>query len=297
MERLKKAARKLFCIHWAAALVLAILAAAALIWVFALGNEASPLAGVGYALSFYALVTVCVSLAPAVIRWSRAWQSARANRDAAQKEKGFRMSLLLSLCIKLAYAGFHLISGAVVGSIWMLSMGLYYLVLAVIRMVLAVYERKLGRLAAEAERHRLSWTGFQVCGVLLLFLHLTATGVVFQIIRDGPVKEYGQIMVIANAAYTFYRMISAIVSVVRHHQNPSPIWGASRNLGLTEAMMSMFFLQAAMLSAFDGEVKLQQLMNSLTGSAVCILAVLGAIGMIVHGQKRKQINGDMEYGA
>ena len=288
MEQVKKLAKRLFCVPWGLALVLSVLAAASLAWVFVLGNEDSPLAYGCYVLAFYALVTVCTSLTPRMVRWLRMRKEKHARKDEAQLRQSFWISLLRSLCIKLAYAAFNLISGLVYGSAWLISMGLYYLVLAVIRLVLAGFTRAVDRQTDSLQKDRLGWNGFQTCGVLLLLLHLTTTGVIFQIIRDGSPREYGEIMVIANAAYTFYRVISAAVSVVRRREKNDPIRGASRNLKLTEAWMSLFFLQAAMLSVFDGTAEFQNLMNSLTGGAVCILVVFGAVGMIVHGYRRKK---------
>lgn len=288
MERVKKLATRLFCVPWGLSLVLSVLAAASLVWVFGLGNEDSPLAYGCYVLAFYALVAVCISLTPKVVHWIRLRKEKNAQKDEAQLRQAFRTSLLGSLCIKLAYAGFNLISGLVYGSAWLISMGLYYLVLAVVRLVLAGFTRAVERQTESLQKDRLGWSGFQVCGVLLLLLHLTTTGVIFQIIRDGPPREYGEIMVIANAAYTFYRVIAAVVSVVRQREKGNPIRGASRNLKLAEAWMSLFFLQAAMLSVFDGTAEFQNLMNSLTGGAVCILAVFGAVGMIIHGYRRKK---------
>ena len=294
MERFKSVIKRICCVHWAVALVLTALAAAGLVWVFGLGNEMSPLSYGCYVLAFYALVVDCVSLFPKLVRWGKTKKEANRTKTAAEKETDFRRGLYQSLAIKTVYAAANLIAGTVQRSVWLQSMGLYYLVLAMVWAVLGVYEHRLGRLTDQKARHRLGWSGFQVCGVLLLVLHLTTTGVIFQIIRNGR-EASGEIMVIANAAYTFYQVITASIDVAQYRKNPNPIWGASRNLRLTEALMSLFFLQASMLTVFGGEARFRYLMNSLTGDAVCVMAVFGAIGMIVHGKKRKQ-QGAMDDG-
>ena len=295
MERVKTIMKKVFCIHWALSVLLSILAVAGLVWVFGFGNETSLLSYGCYVLAFYALVTACTSLVPKLIRWSKARNEKKQKKSASEKETDFRHSLYRSLVIKLIYAAVNLVIGAVNGSIWLQSMGLYYLVLAVVRAVLGLYEGRMERLTDPVRRYRLGWNGFQICGILLLILHLTTTGVIFQIIRDGQSKAHGEILVIANAAYTFYQVVLAVIGVVRYQRNPSPIWGASRNIDLTEAWMSLFFLQASMLTQFGGGEQFRYLMNTLTGGAVCIMAVFGAIGMIVHGHKRKQ-QGEMQNG-
>ena len=296
MERAKSILKTMFCMHWGWSLLLTVLGAAGLIWVFAFSNEASPVSYICYVLSFYALVTDCTSLLPALIRRSKNLQEAQRLKSETEKETDFRRSLRRSLVFKLTYAVVSLGLGALNGSVWLQSMGLYYLVLAVIRAVLGGYEAQIQSLQDRTARYRLGWIGFQVCGILLLVLHLTTTGLVFQIIRYGTSGAKGEIAVIASAAYTFYQTIAAILGVIRYRKNPSPIWGASRNIDLTEAWMSVFFLQASMLVVFEGSVRFSRLMNSLTGGAVCVMAVFGAVGMIAHGHKRKRQKGAKDHG-
>lgn len=86
----------------------------------------------------------------------------------------------------------------------------------------------------------------------------------------------------------------AIIRVVQYRKNDHPILGASKNIDLSEAVMSLFALQTSLLAAFGQGFEYPLLMNSLTGGAVCFLAMSGAIGMIFHGKKRKlQLQGEV----
>lgn len=288
MERIKRMGKRLLVVHWAVALLLALLSAVGLLWVFLLGGEASWLAYPIYALSFYALTVVCVALAPAAVRWGSRRKAARAAMDAVQKELRFRRSLFRSLWANLAFALFNLATGVWYGSVWLLSVGLYNLVLMVIHGVLYRCERRFAQLHDTQKRLHYGWRCFQICGLLLLALHATMTGLVFQMIWRGAGKEYPGVMVFAMAAYTFYRLILAIVRVVQGRRLASPVLGAARNVDLSAAMMSILFLQTALLSAFGGDEAYRQLMNALTGGTVCLLAMLGAVGMLWHGANKKK---------
>lgn len=287
MERCKRILHKMLYPHWALVLLLALASAAGLVWVFVLGNEASWIAYVVYVLSAYALTTVCLVLTPLILRWSRRQKQAKTQRTPEQRDAAFRNSLYRSMWMKLAYAVYNLAAGIVMASTWMGSQGLYYLVLAAIQLVLERYERRIHASEDPAERKQIGWGGFQLCGILLLLLHLTMTGVVFQIIWGGRGKSYYGMLIFVNAAYTFYRLTAAIIDVLQCRKNPNPIWGAKQNITLSEVLMSVFFLQTAMFASFGGDFQYQHLMNSLTGSAVCLLAVWGALGMIFHGRRKK----------
>ena len=94
-------------------------------------------------------------------------------------------------------------------------------------------------------------------------------------------------MVFAVAAYTFYKLTVAILRVLQCRKNRSPILGIARNMDLIEAMMSLFSLQTGLFAAFGQDFEHQTLMNCFTGGTVCFLVVLGALGMMLHGRRRR----------
>lgn len=251
-----------------------------------------------YCLSAYALTAACVWLVPVFIQMLRSQKQRRQEFNPEQREQRFRRSLYMGMGINLVYAVFNLIAGAVLESGWMGSNGLYYLVNTLIHFIMLRYDRRLNANPDPAARQRLGWTGFQICGVLLFFLHLTMTGIVFQMIWYGEVDTYPGFLIFAVAAYTFYKLTMAIIRVIRFRRNDHPIWGAAKNFDLSEAMMSLFSLQTALLAAFGEGFESELLMNSLTGGAVCLLAMLGSIGMVFHGKKRKlQLQGEDTHGS
>lgn len=291
MEWFKKIGKSLLYPHWAVLLLLVPAATAALIWVFLSGNNSAWFAYPIFVLAFYTLMALCIRLTPLIIRRAKEGKQKRDSVTPEQKEKRFHIKLYEGLLINLVYAGFNLLMGILNRSTWMGSVGLYHLILTLIHLILVLYQHKLDKTEEIDEQQRTGWSGFQMTGILLMILHLTMTGMVFQMIWQGEVDEYPGFFIFAVAAFTFYKLTIAIIRVVQYRKNHSPIWGAARNIDLSEAMMSMFSLQTALLAAFDDGTMDQTMMNSLTGGAVCLLAVGGAVGMIVHGSKRKKETG------
>lgn len=254
-----------------------------LIAVFYFDLPESPLVYGAYVFAFYGLIVLCAGSIPVIRNGIRFY---REKKPAGSVH--IRTSLLRSLSINICYGGFHLLSGAVYRSVWLISTGIYYLILSLIRMVLVHFEARQAQAGDPAEKLRIGWKGFQVCGSLMFLLNVAMSGMVIQMIWHGRSSHYSEWMVYAVAAYTFYRLTAAIIRVVQSKGKQDPINGAARNISLTAAMMSLYSLQTAMLSAFGDDIRFQHLMNSLSGGAVCILVVLGAFGMAIHGGKRKK---------
>ncbi len=211
----------------------------------------------------------------------------------------FRRSLRLSGGMSLAYALFYLVTGLALSSAWTISQGAYQLTAALLYLNLLGYERKICRTEDAAERQAVGWRGFRASGIWLLVQHLTMTGLVFQMVWRGEARQYPGYLIYAVAAYAFYKLTMAILRAVKCRQNFPPLWGAAKNIALSEALMNMLFLQSAMLAAFSTseQTDFRQRMCGISGGIVCLMTVGGAVGMIAHGQKRgKESIGEMKNG-
>ncbi|MBQ2920736.1 MAG: hypothetical protein IJE58_06105 [Oscillospiraceae bacterium] len=240
-----------------------------------------------YVLAFYALVTACIWGYPRFIAWVRKPPQERRIRFPLEPKKDFVRSLMLSLGVNVCYGLFHLIMGLFLRSGWMLCNGGYYLVNALILGILVGYERRIAGIGDDYRRLRTGWRVYELCGGLLLALNLWMSVMVFEMIWKGHGEQYPGLMVFAVAAYTFYKLTIAITRVILCRKSRSPIQGVAWNMDLIEAMMSLFALQTGLFAAFGQDFEHQTLMNCFTGGAVCLLVVLGALGMLLHGRKRR----------
>lgn len=286
MERIKHLCKKVFFIHWLPALALSVLCGGGLIWVFVREMEQTWYVYLLYVLSFYTLMADCVVLVPkAIAKAERDWEKEKS-KTPEQRKKDLKNKLYRNLLVNLVYGTGQTIQGAMIGSAWVGGNGLYNLGYGLAHLILVRCEKKLDRLADAKEKERTAWKYYTRSGVALFGINLTMTGLAFQMIWMRRGEFYDQIMVIAVAAYTFFKLTVAIIEVVQCRKNNSPILGASRNFALTEALMNLFSLQVALFDAFGQEFEYQLLMNSLTGGAVCLSTMLGGLGMVMHGRKR-----------
>lgn len=256
-----------------------------LIWLFWMGYEQRWFSYPLYGLSAYALTVLCVRLIPGMVHWLKnRKQKAAAENAMTPEEKvhGLAGGLYQNLAISLAYAAFNLVTAASQDSLWLASNGVYYLIQVLMYLVLLSYQRKLEK----QYDLTLAWKGYTAIGCWLFVLNLATAVLVFQMVWRGEGSSYPEFVVLGVAAFTFYKLVMSIIALARVRRNNSPICGAMNNMNHTSALMSLFSLQTALFWSFGQDFAYQKLMNTLTGTAVCLMTVLGTLGMVLHGRKR-----------
>ena len=128
-------------------------------------------------------------------------------------------------------------------------------------------------------------------GILLLVLNFALTGVILLTIAQDTARRYSEIVVISIATYTFYKIIMAVVNMVKVRKMQSPVLITIRNIGVADALVSMLTLQATMLASFQGKGGLDaNRMNAVTGMVVCVLILALGDSMIRYAFKNQKDN-------
>ena len=258
---------------WAMA-ILIVICCAGLIWVFVSGFEQWWPAYILYVLSAYSLTALCIKL-PAAFREGRNWMDhhpkvAGLLRD---KELHFKLKLYLEQFINFAYGIFKTISGVVDGSAWIGADGIYNLTQALIQLFQILRRKKRGAIVQQ-------WKSYRLCGFLILLMHLTLIGIVFQMVNWNRVEEAGEITIIATAAFAFYKFIRSFIDLAKDRKHKQPIDSSVRMLELSQAIFAIFSLQAGMLHTIGTRESWEQPLNLAVGCVVCLLTVAMGIYMI-----------------
>ena len=191
-----------------------------------------------------------------------------------QDDQRFRLiiSAAVMLCVNLLYGMGHAVFGVLEGSAWLLAMAAYYILLGVMRFGAVLTERK----------HTSERFVMRFCGGMLMALALVlASATMIGLLQESSVPR-GIILMITIAAYTFWKMIVAIIHTVRAHRTGTPLTRTLRNITLATALASLMTMQRSMLVSFEGDMSPQEklLMNILTGTAVCLLVFLMGLNML-----------------
>jgi len=270
----KKIEKRIFPFPCWIAVISFLLCAAGLVWVFVNGLENSVPAYGLYALSAYTMTAVCVKL-PNAVKQTRTWLQKHPKLLSALKDEElkFRAELYFEQLLNFGYGIFKIASGVILGSAWIGCDGIYNMAQALIQLFQILRRRKPGTLRAQ-------WRSYRFCGFLILLMHLSLTGIVFQMINWNRAEDAGEIMVIATAAFAFYKFTNAFIDLAKDRKHTHPIDSSIRMLEFAQAIFAIFSLQASMFHTFGTGAGWEHLMNIITGCTVCLLIMSMGIYMI-----------------
>ena len=132
-----------------------------------------------------------------------------------------------SLIFNLAYGIYHIVTGVITHSWWMLIVGVYYCVLSFLRSILVGVRRN---------QHVL----FRFTGWMLIVLSILLIGTVILSVVGDVGHRFHMIVMIAFAAYAFTKMTLATVKLIKSRHSTSPQIIALRNVSFAHAFVSVF---------------------------------------------------------
>ena len=279
----KKLGRALLFPHIAIMILLLPTATVMLVGSMVFVGTESVIAIISYIIAAYTLTVWCFR-APRLVRFFKNFRN--ENKYARRWREDARLRVKLSLYASLSwntlYGIFQLWLGFYHRTFWFLSLGAYYIFLAVMRFFLAHHTARY----SPRERMRSELKRYRACGIVLLFMNLALALIVFFMVYWNRTFDHHMITAIAMAAYTFTALATAIVNVVKYRKYQSPVYSASKAINLAAACVSMLTLESTMLTTFgDGEIN-ARLMLGLTGGAVVAFIVVMAIYMIARATKQ-----------
>lgn len=243
-----------------------------------------------YALSAYGLTALGVKL-PRLIRGMQNWMQNHPKVAGILKNRELRFSaeLYFDQFINFAYGIFKILSGVIIGSAWIGADGIYNMVQAWIQLFQILRRKKPGTLVRQ-------WRSYRFCGWLILLMHLTLIGIVFQMVNWNRVEESGEIMIIATATFAFYKFISSFLALAKDRKHTRPIDSSVRMLELSQAIFAMFSLQAGLLHVFGTGESWEHWLNLAMGCLVCMLTVAMGIYMIRRANREIKNLQEKEHG-
>ena len=276
---IKETIKRIIFPHGFLIFVLFNLSVAGLVFIFIHKLESHPVAYLMYALSSYTLVIVCARI-PGIVKW---WQiklheNKYTDRYLTDRDLRMRTSLYLGLVITFAFATFKVVLGLVYNSGWFFAMAGYNVILGLMRFVLVRQTLKKG--LSEYKERLLGLQSYRVCGWLMMVLNVAVSVIMFMVIVQKQTIQYNMIVTIGLAAFTFYCFTKAIINMIKYRKRKNPIYAAVKRIDMVKAIVSIFTLQVAMLTTFQGQGEAINVgfMNTLTGVAVTIaINTIGAL--------------------
>ena len=268
--------------------LLVIISAVALTFIFVKGMEKSIPAYMAYVLAFYTLsiVTVfCVMVLPKKYSTMKRkiYNNPFGNHYMTDRVFRANISLLVSFVISMLYVGINLWSWHMLGSYWFMVLAVYYVIMAAMRFLLVRYVRvqKIGtNILSEWKRSR-------ICAYILLLINLSLSGAVLMILYQSKGYDYPGVMIYVMALYTFYSTIHAILDIIKYRKLGSPVMSTAKIVSLSGALVSMLNLETAMFAQFGADMspEHQRIFIILTGAGVSLTVVTLSVILIVNANK------------
>lgn len=285
MEKWKKIFNKILYPPIWLIILLTVVSAVILPIVFVKGWEESPVAYISYIIAFYSVMILSTFFAEVLPKRykeikQKVYDHPLGNKYMTDAAFKVRISLYTSLAINLVYSVFKLVSGIYYSSLWIGAFAVYYILLSVIRFVLLHHmERKKD--AGTIEEYR----SYRISAVLMMFINMTLSGIVLNMIVQNKSAVYSDVFVITSAAYTFYILTVSLIDLVKYRKYKSPVMSAAKAIRFAQALVSLLSLEASMLVQFGEDEAYRRVMIALTGAGVCIIVMSMSIYMIVRSTK------------
>ncbi|MBQ5793210.1 MAG: hypothetical protein IIW17_04255 [Clostridia bacterium] len=286
MMNWKKIGKALLFPHMAVMILLVPIATVLLVWSMMFLGTQSPVAIASYVIAAYTLTVWCFKI-PYLIRFFKTFKQQNKLAKRWQEDARLRMNVSLygTFAYNALYGVFQIWLGLRHGTFWFLSLGAYYICLAVMRLVLLLHTGRY----APGERMRTELKKYRATGWVFLIMNLALALIVFFMVYWNRTFEHHMITAIAMAAYTFLSFTLAILNVIKYKKYQSPVFSAAKAISFASACVSMLTLTSTMLTTFhDGSMDAfaQKLMLGCVGTAVVAIVTYIAIYMIVHSTKK-----------
>lgn len=204
------------------------------------------------------------------------------SRISGNKRQQIMIVTTGSLIINLLYAVYNCVLGIWGQSVWFITMGMYYTILSIMRVLAVKGEYRPGRTVQMSRECFIMKT----VGILLLLLAFILTGSIYLSLKYDLPKRYGTIIMITIATYTSAKVAMAVINFVKARKHDAPFIIAIRNISISDALVSLLSMQMSMYATFSkGQTANRHTMHIITGAGVCLCIVWIGISMIRYSKK------------
>ncbi|MBQ8163056.1 MAG: hypothetical protein IJZ93_01640 [Clostridia bacterium] len=248
---------------------------------FLVSANEGPLSYIFYALSavsFFYGIYLIVIIFPKIKERIRTFLQSNPLTRKMMTQYDFRTVIFstVSLFVNVAYAAATFVIGIISRSMFYISFSCYHISLLVLRSgaVLLYKNRDDENFEQKSVQRHLS------CGIMLVILPIALFSTIIHSLIYDIKLLYADLMIYAVAAYAFFKITVAIINFVKARRDDDYIVRSLRNINLSDALITLFMLQVALINTFSAEGENITPMNFVTGAAVCFITIAIGIYMI-----------------
>lgn len=195
------------------------------------------------------------------------------------------ISLYCGCAFNWAFAIFRIFTGLVFASAWDGAIGIYYVVLGMMRFVLLQNKREADKIRHPQQKLLYEYYGYRQCGWMMFALNICASGIVVQIIRHNEGYSYPRSILGIYGLYTLVMLNLAFFNLIQYRKCHSPNFSAAKVVSFSMAFMALLSLQTAMIAQFGTEYEHAVGLKVSLSTIICLTLFGMAIFMIATANR------------
>lgn len=193
-------------------------------------------------------------------------------------------SSALSALVNTAFTIFNGVLGIVYHSLWNGTICVYYLLLAIVRTIIIMAQRKESVRQSETDTQRRR----RICTdthLLLLLMDISLVIPIIVMVNGERRYTFGLIPAIAMAAYTTYRITMGIIHYRKSRKDRNPLVSELRMINLTDALLALLTLQNTLIIANGGMSSTMKTLSAWTSTGIFAVIVFITIRSFLKAKR------------
>lgn len=201
-----------------------------------------------------------------------------------RKDKEYRDNLVLiaSLLFTIFFIIYNIIGGIIYYSLWNFCIGIYYILLLLIKGIIYFHQRK-----RDVKKDSLV---FNITSSLLFILNLALITPIILMILNKRIIIMSLIFSIGIATYTTYKVTMAIINYIKSKKTSDIIKREIRTINIIDAIVSILTLQNTLITVNGGEIDQGLFIVTIISSGLGLIAILYFIVDMIIFKKNLQFN-------
>ena len=191
----------------------------------------------------------------------------------------------LSALVGLGFTVLNVVLGIVYKSVWNISISVYYVLLAIVRGIVVLSQRKVNVADNQKKQEQYKRIYFKT-HILMIIMDMCLIAPIAYMVIGERSYEYGLIPAIAMAAYTTYRITMGIINLGKSRKQENILIRELRTVNLQDSLVAVLTLQNALIIANGSDMQSMLALTAWTSAGIWLMIVIFTVKSILYIRHR-----------
>ena len=191
----------------------------------------------------------------------------------------------LSALVGLGFTVFNVVLGIVYKSVWNISISVYYVLLAIVRGIVVLSQRKVNVADNQKKQEQYKRIYFKTHILMIIMDMCLIVPIAYMVIGERS-YEYGLIPAIAMAAYTTYRITMGIINLRKSRKQENILIRELRTVNLQDSLVAVLTLQNALIIANGSDMQSMLALTAWTSAGIWLMIVIFTVKSFLYVRHR-----------